>query len=77
VGEFAFGTNDAMTFPLGDALLDEKMGGTVHLALGRAYPECGGDNWSAIHWDIVKDTRAEGAVYLDGRKVFEDGRFLI
>ena len=76
IGEFAFGTNDAMTRPCRDSLLDEKIGGTVHLALGRAYPECGGDNRSAIHWDIVKDTRSEGALFLDGRPIFEGGRFL-
>lgn len=77
VGEFAFGTNDAIDRLYKDMLLDEKMGGTVHLALGRAYPACGGDNRSAIHWDIVKDTRREGAVELDGHVVFENGRFLI
>jgi aminopeptidase len=77
IGEFAFGTNSGVDRFCKDILIDEKIGGTIHIALGRAYPECGGDNRSAIHWDIVKDLRAEGALYLDGRKVFERGRFLI
>ena len=76
VGEFAFGTNEGLNRLCRDMLLDEKIGGTVHFALGRAYPACGGDNRSAVHWDIVKDTRAEGAVYLDGKLIFENGRFL-
>lgn len=76
-GEFAVGTNRGLDRFCGDFLLDEKIGGTVHIALGRAYPETGGDNDSAIHWDIVKDTRREGAIYVDGRKVFDEGRFLI
>jgi aminopeptidase len=77
LGEFAFGVNPGVDHLCNDILLDEKIGGTVHVALGRAYPEVGGDNQSALHWDIIKDTRQEGAVYLDGRKVFESGRFLI
>ena len=58
-------------------LFDEKIGGTVHIALGRAYPECGGINKSALHWDLIKDLREEGALYLDGEKTIEKGRFLI
>jgi aminopeptidase len=54
-------------------LLDEKIAGTVHIAMGRAYPECGGTNESAIHWDIVKDLREEGVVLVDGRPVLTDG----
>ncbi|MHB1356683.1 MAG: aminopeptidase, partial [Anaerolineae bacterium] len=77
VGEFAIGTNYGLDCFTHDFLLDEKIGGTVHIALGRAYPECGGDNQSAIHWDIIKDTREEGVIYLDGNKVFENGAFLI
>lgn len=58
VGEFGIGTNAALTIPTGDLLIDEKILGTVHIALGRAYPECGGTNVSALHWDIVKDLRS-------------------
>ena len=75
IGEFAFGTNPHVTRFAKDILIDEKIGGTVHIALGRAYAESGGDNRSAIHWDIIKDIRREGAVYLDGRVVLEGGRF--
>lgn len=61
VGEFGIGTNAALTVMTGDLLIDEKILGTVHIAPGRAYPECGGVNRSALHWDIVKDLRATGA----------------
>ncbi len=76
IGEFAFGTNPHVTVFCNDSLIDEKIGGTVHVALGRAYPETGGTNQSAIHWDIVKDLRSEGTVYVDGQPVLERGRFL-
>ena len=77
IGEFGIGTNPAVVIFCRDILLDEKIGGTVHIALGRAYPDCGGTNQSAIHWDIIKDLRAEGTVYADGKPVFERGVFLI
>ena len=77
VGEFAFGTNPYVDRFCKDILIDEKIGGTVHIALGRAYPECGGINQSAIHWDIVKDLRREGAVYLDGKAVLKDGKLTL
>ena len=76
IGEFGFGVNPHINRFCRDILLDEKFGGTVHIALGRAYAECGGDNASAIHWDLVKDLRHEGCVYLDGREVFTGGRFV-
>ena len=60
-----------------DILLDEKIGGTIHLALGRAYPECGGVNQSSIHWDLVKDLRQSGTVTIDDVTVFADGKLLI
>ncbi|GAB2645850.1 aminopeptidase [Vibrio panuliri] len=77
IGEFAFGLNPEMTTFTNDILVDEKIAGTLHIALGRAYPECGGTNISAIHWDIIKDTRIDGKVYLDGELIFERGQFLI
>ena len=77
IGEFAIGTNFMIDRFCNDILLDEKIGGTVHIALGRAYPECGGLNESAIHWDIVKDIRTEGAVYADGEKIVEAGKILL
>jgi aminopeptidase len=74
IGEFAIGTNLFVTRFCNDILIDEKIGGTIHIALGRAYPECGGTNNSAIHWDIIKDTRKDGAVYLDGNIILENGK---
>lgn len=76
LGEFGIGTNPAVTRYCKDRLLDEKIGGTVHVALGRAYPQCGGENDSAIHWDIVKDLRRGGQVLLDGQVVLEAGQFI-
>lgn len=77
IGEFAFGTNPEIKYFCKDILLDEKIGGTIHIALGRAYPDTGGTNKSAIHWDIVKDMREKGEVYLDGRLIFQKGKMLI
>lgn len=77
IGEFGVGTNFGIQRFCYDILYDEKIGGTIHLALGRAYAECGGVNQSALHWDIVKDLRHEGEIYLDGQKVFENGKFLV
>jgi len=76
VGEFGFGVNPAIDRFCNDILLDEKIGGTIHLALGRAYPECRGDNRSAIHWDIVHDMRPGGEVYLDNQLIYKNGHFL-
>lgn len=75
-GEFAFGLNDALTEHTGSVLLDEKIGGTVHLALGRSVPGTGGENVSALHWDMVCDLRPGAEVYADGELVYRDGAFL-
>lgn len=77
IGEFGIGTNRAMGDFTNDILWDEKISGTVHIALGRSYTECGGVNSSSLHWDIVKDMRTEGTIVVDGRTVFEDGTWLI
>jgi aminopeptidase len=77
IGEFGIGVNDGIDRFVGDILFDEKIAGTIHLALGRAYAECGGTNHSAVHWDLVKDLRTEGVIELDGRRVSENGRLLI
>jgi aminopeptidase len=76
VGEFAFGLNRAVTEYTGSLLLDEKIGGTVHLALGRSVPGTGGENVSALHWDMICDLRRGGEVYADGELVYRDGAFL-
>jgi len=62
IGELGIGTNAALTTLTGDLLIDEKISGTMHIALGRAYPECGGVNSSALHWDVVKDLRGAGGL---------------
>jgi aminopeptidase len=76
VGEFAFGLNDAVTVFTRNILFDEKIGGTVHLALGTAYPESGGLNRSSLHWDMICDLRSGSEVYADGELVYRDGAFL-
>ena len=75
-GEFAFGLNEGVTSFTRNILFDEKIGGTVHLALGTAYPECGGLNRSALHWDMICDLRTGSEVYADGELVYRDGRFI-
>ena len=60
-----------------NVLLDEKIGGTVHMAVGASYPECGGDNQSAVHTDLVCDLRRGGRIEVDGEPFQEDGRFLV
>lgn len=76
LGEVAFGLNDTITRFTGNILLDEKIGGTMHMALGQSYPNSGGVNRSALHWDLICDLRA-GQVYADGRLCYEAGRFMI
>jgi aminopeptidase len=75
-GEFSFGLNEAVGEFTGHTLFDEKIGGTVHLALGASYPESGGTVQSALHWDLVCDLRQGSEVYADGEVVYRDGRFL-
>jgi aminopeptidase len=77
LGEFAIGTNPEITHFCKDILIDEKIDGTVHAALGRAYPKVGGTNKSAIHWDIIKDMHQEGEILLDGKPVYRNGKVLI
>jgi aminopeptidase len=77
LGEFAFGTNQGVQRFTKNILFDEKIGGTVHMALGRGYPETGSQNRSAIHWDMICDLRQDGEVWVDGVLFAKDGRFLI
>jgi len=77
LGEFAFGLNYDIQQWTRNILFDEKIGGTLHMALGAAYPETGGTNQSGLHWDMILDLRGNGAeVYGDGELVYRDGRFL-
>jgi len=77
IGEAAIGTNYGITKFTKNMLFDEKMGGTIHIALGNSYPETGGLNKSAIHWDILKDMKKDGEIYADGKLFYKDGKFLI
>ena len=77
LGEIGIGTNSGIDRAVGMVLLDEKMGGTVHLALGRSYPETGGTNESAIHWDMICDLRAGGRLTADSAPILENGRFVV
>ncbi|MEA2508831.1 MAG: aminopeptidase [Actinomycetota bacterium] len=77
LGELGIGTNYGIDRFSGEILLDEKIGGTVHLALGESYPESGGLNKSAIHWDMVCDLRRGGRITVDGDVLEEDGKLLI
>lgn len=79
LGEFAFGTNRDIDRFTKNILLDEKMGGTVHLALGAGYPDTGSENRSAIHWDLICDLRPDaggGLVEVDGKPFLRDGEFV-
>lgn len=76
LGELGIGTNSGIARPTGHILLDEKMAGTVHLALGRSYPETGGENVSGLHWDLICDLHDGGRLTADGETVVEDGSFV-
>jgi aminopeptidase len=76
LGEVAFGLNYEIDRFTNNTLFDEKIGGTMHVALGSAFEELGGRNTSALHWDLVCDLRADGEVYADGELVWRAGRFL-
>ena len=75
LGEFGIGTNFGIQKFIKSILFDEKIGGTIHLALGQSYEETGGKNKSALHWDMIKDLRKGGAVYIDGKVFQKDGKF--
>jgi aminopeptidase len=77
VGEFAFGTNSGIQRFTKNTLFDEKIGGTIHLAVGLGFPESGSKNKSAIHWDMVCDLRKGGEVRVDGTVFLKDGKMLI
>jgi aminopeptidase len=76
LGEVAFGLNYEIDRFTRNILFDEKIGGTMHLALGSAFPQAGGANTSGLHWDMICDLRAEGEVYADGDLIWKAGRFL-
>jgi aminopeptidase len=76
LGEVAFGLNYEIDRFTRDILFDEKIGGTLHLALGSSFKQLGGENDSGLHWDMICDLRADGEVYADGELVWKAGRFV-
>jgi aminopeptidase len=77
VGEVGIGVNYKINKFVKNVLFDEKIGGTVHIALGKSYTDAGGKNESAIHWDILTDMKKEGRIYIDGKLIQKNGKFLI
>lgn len=76
LGEVAIGNNYNIRRFTRNTLFDEKIGGTCHLAVGSSYPETGGKNESAIHWDMVCDLRQGGEIYADGTLIHENGQWV-
>ena len=77
LGELGIGTNYGIATGTKEILLDEKIGGTVHMAIGASYPETGGENKSAVHWDLVCDLRGGGSITVDGEELQRDGAFQV
>ena len=77
LGELGIGTNYGIATATKEILLDEKIGGTVHMAIGMSYPESGGVNDSAVHWDMVCDLRQGGSITVDGKELQRDGQFVV
>lgn len=75
LGEVAFGLNDSIKFPTKNILFDEKIGKTIHLAIGSSYPEAGGKNRSGLHWDLIKSMKG-GEVLADGKLIYKNGEFV-
>ncbi|MDX1614203.1 MAG: aminopeptidase [Candidatus Promineifilaceae bacterium] len=77
LGEFAIGTNDQIDRFTGSILYDEKIGGTIHMAVGNGYPETGSQNQSSVHWDMICDMRDGGQIWIDGELFYDSGRFTL
>ena len=80
IGELGIGVNYKIKRFMGNTLFDEKIGGTIHLALGSSYSEKegGGKNRSAIHWDLIKDMRKIGSkIFVNKNLVFKEGKILV
>lgn len=76
IGEFAIGTNYGINRFTRSILLDEKIGGSFHMALGAGYPETGSQNRSLIHWDMICDLRQDSEIRLDGELFYKNGEFV-
>jgi len=77
LGEFALGLNSFIDRFTGQILFDEKIGGTIHMAVGQSYPQTGAHNQSSVHWDMICDTRKDTEILVDGERIFADGKYLI
>lgn len=77
LGEFAIGTNFGIQQFTGNILFDEKIGGTVHMAVGMGYPDTGSKNRSAVHWDMICDMRNDSEIRVDGELFYQGGEFAI
>lgn len=76
-GEVAIGTNYGIQTPTKNILFDEKIGGTIHMAIGQSYLQTGGKNESSVHWDMIADMKHGGQIFADGTLIYENGQFLI
>jgi len=76
-GEVAIGTNYQIQRATRNILFDEKIGGTIHMAVGQSYKQTGGVNQSSIHWDMITDMSESGEIWADGKMIYEKGKFLI
>lgn len=76
-GEAAIGTNYDINRMTKNILFDEKVGGTMHMAIGQSYLQCGGKNESSVHWDMITDMTRSGEVWADGEQIYKNGKFLI
>lgn len=76
-GEVAIGTNYDIQMPTKNILFDEKIGGTIHMAIGQSYIQTGGKNKSSIHWDMIADMSKDGEIFADGELIYSKGKFLI
>ncbi len=77
LGELGIGTNYSIDRFTKSILYDEKMGGTIHMAVGASYPETGGKNQSALHWDMICDMRQDSEIRVDGELFYKDGKFQV
>jgi aminopeptidase len=75
LGEFAIGTNDQIQRFTKNILFDEKIGGTLHVAVGAGYPETGSRNHSSVHWDFICDMRHDSEIWVDGELFYKNGKF--
>ncbi len=77
LGEFAIGTNNGIQKFTRNILFDEKIGGTVHMAVGAGYPDTGSHNESSVHWDMICDMRSGADIYVDDKLFYQNGEFKV